>query len=150
MKAELVDKEAVHDHRPRRAEIPDFSRGIAAELLAEGAMLAGRVGEKPAHIGLPRSRGPSGPPPVAVDGMSTLPVMASLAIAEASIALVTRQAHAVGNDRRATSAARMPRDVLTANADYWTGLSDDPDGDGRSKNDAPGRRSNQGRGAAEP
>jgi len=26
------------------AELPDFSRGVAAELLADGAMLAGRVG----------------------------------------------------------------------------------------------------------
>jgi NADPH-dependent 2,4-dienoyl-CoA reductase/sulfur reductase-like enzyme/nitrite reductase/ring-hydroxylating ferredoxin subunit len=32
------------------AELPDFSRGVAAELLADGVMLAGRVGEEPALL----------------------------------------------------------------------------------------------------
>jgi NADPH-dependent 2,4-dienoyl-CoA reductase/sulfur reductase-like enzyme/nitrite reductase/ring-hydroxylating ferredoxin subunit len=50
MKAELADKETPMSTEATGAEVPDFSRGIAAELLAEGAMLAGRVGEKPALL----------------------------------------------------------------------------------------------------
>ena len=71
-----------------------------------------------------------GPPLVAVDGMSTLPVMAPLAIGEADLALAPRQAQAQAGTSywQAVSAARARWDVLTANADYWTGfLSDDPD-----------------------
>jgi hypothetical protein len=60
--------------------------------------------------------------------MSTLPVMAPLAIGEAGLALAPRQAQAGTSYWQAVSAARARWDVLTANADYWTGfLSDDPD-----------------------
>ena len=61
-----------------------------------------------------------GPPLVAVEGMSALPVKASLAIGEAGVELVTRQALAVTDYWQAVSAARAPWDVLAANSDYWT------------------------------
>jgi len=69
-----------------------------------------------------------GPPLVAVDGKSSLPVMASLAFGEARLGLVTRQG--LTSYGQAVSAAWAPQDARAVNADYWTDfLSDDPDRD---------------------
>jgi hypothetical protein len=61
-----------------------------------------------------------GPPLVAIDGMSALPVKASLAIGEAGLDLLRRQTQAVTDYWGAVSAARAPWHVFEANAGYWT------------------------------
>ena len=60
-----------------------------------------------------------GPPLAGVDGMSALPVRASLAFGEASFDLFTRQTQAASDYWKAVSAARAPWDVLAANSEYW-------------------------------
>ena len=60
-----------------------------------------------------------GPPLAGVDGMSALPVRASLAFGEASFDLFTRQTQAASDYWKAVSAARAPWDVVAANSEYW-------------------------------
>lgn len=66
-----------------------------------------------------------GPPLVAVEGMSSLPMRTSLAVGKAGFALATRQAQAATDYWQAVSAARAPWDVLRAHTDYWTRLLSD-------------------------
>lgn len=61
-----------------------------------------------------------GPPLVGVDGMSVLPVKASLEIGEANLDLFKRQAQALTAYWQAVSGARTPWDIFAANTNYWT------------------------------
>jgi hypothetical protein len=61
-----------------------------------------------------------GPPLIGIDGMSALPVKASLAIGEAGLDLFRRQTQAATDFWGAVSAARAPWHVFAASTDYWS------------------------------